>query len=71
MGVEDAGGQRDADEVVDDGPAEVLAHDVRGAAGDLDGERDEAEVVVEEEDVAGFAGEVGAGGHGEAGVGLG
>ncbi len=71
MGVEDAGGEGDADEVVDDGPAEILAHDVRGAAGDLDGERDEAEVVVEEEDVAGFAGEVGAGGHGEAGVGLG
>ena len=71
MGVRDAGGQGEADEVVDEGPAQVLAHDVGGAAGDADGEWDEVEVGVEEEDVAGFAGEVGACGHGEAGVGLG
>jgi hypothetical protein len=71
VGVEQAGGEGDADEVVDDGPGEVLAHDVNGAAGDADGGGEEVEVGVEEEDVAGFASEVGAGGHGEAGVGLG
>ena len=70
-GIEEAGGEGNAEEVVADGPGEVLAHDAERLAGEGEGGGNGGGLGAEEEDVAGFLGEIGAGAHGDAGVGLG
>ena len=70
-GIEQAGGERNAEEVVADGPAEILAHDAESLAGEGERGGNGGGLGAQEEDIAGFLGEIGTGAHGDAGVGLG
>ena len=70
-GVEQARGQRDAEHVVAGGPDQVLAHDAQGGAGQVERGGDRGGLGAQQQNIAGFLGQVGAGAHGDAGVGLG
>ena len=69
--VEDAGGDGDAEQVVAESPAQVLAHDAEGMAGEAESGDDLRRVAAQEDGVSGFTGKIGAGADGETGVGLG
>ena len=64
------GGKGDADGVINEGPKKVLAHDADGDAGDGKRIGGGEEIGAEQRDGGGFGGDVRAGGHGEADVGL-
>ena len=59
-GIEQAGGQWNSQQVVGGGPDEILAHDAEGLAGEGEGGGDGGGLGAQEQDVAGFLGEVGA-----------
>lgn len=70
-GIEPAkGGDRNAEEVIGEGPAEILVDDAHGAAGEGDGIGDGIETGAEECDITGFDGDTGAGGDGDTCIGL-
>ena len=64
-------GQRDADGVVAAGPEQVLADDAGGAPGQREQVGQAAQVVADQGDVGGAAGDLGAGAEGDADIGLG
>src|SRR6266536_3083648 len=69
--VEHAGGDRDADAVVDQGEEQVLADVAHGGPGQLYGGGDSGQRAGDEGDVGGFDGDVGAGTDGQSDVGRG
>ena len=69
-GVEDAGGDGDSEGVVDEGEEKILADVAHGGLAQLAGAEDSGEVSFDEGDAAAFHGDVGAGAHGDADVGL-
>src|SRR6187402_778454 len=70
VGVKDACRNRYPDEVVDQGPGKVLAHDAYGATGESDGYCDGTWLAPQQDHVPGFARQVGPGSHCDSGVGL-
>src|SRR5271156_107923 len=60
-GIEDSGGDRDAEQVVTECPAQVLAHHAQGVAGQRKCRHDLSRVAAQQNRVSSFAGEVGAG----------
>ena len=65
------GGEGDGGDVVAEGPEQVGLDGAQGAPGQADGVGGDAQVAVDEGEVAGFDGDVGAGAHGDPEVGLG
>src|SRR5471032_195087 len=69
-GVEQAeGGQRYADQVVDEGPEQVLAYLAVAAARDRDGGGHQRRIAAHQRDAGGVHGDVGAAGYGDADIG--
>ena len=69
--VQGAGGDRDEQDVVAEGPDESLLHRAHGAPRQRDRGDDAAQVAADQGDVGGGDGDVGAGADGDAEVGLG
>ena len=68
--IEDAGGDGHADGVVDEGEEKILADVAHGGLAQVAGAQDSGEVAFDQRDAAAFHGDVGAGAHGDADVGL-
>ena len=70
-GIERAGGKRDAEDVIADRPAEVLAHDAQRGTREAERGRNGFGLGAQQEHVAGFLREIGATAHGDSRIGLG
>ena len=68
--IEYAGGDGDSDGVVDEGEEKILADVAHGGLAELAGAQDSGEIAFDQRDAAAFHGNVGAGAHGDADVGL-
>src|SRR5581483_11907349 len=66
--VEDAGGEGNAEEVIDEGEEEILANVGHGATAQEDSAGQAAQIALHEGDAGRFDGDVGAGAHGNADV---
>ena len=69
--IEQAGGQRNADEVVANRPAQVLAHDAQSLTGEGERSGNSGWLRAQKQNIAGFLRKIGAGAHGNAGISLG
>ena len=68
--VKNAGGNRNADGVVDEGEEKILADVAHGGAAQVAGAHDSGEIAFDQSDAAAFHGNVGAGAHGDSDIGL-
>ena len=69
-GAEDAGGERHSERVVDEGKEKILADVPHGRLAKLAGAQNAGEVAFDQRDAATLHGDIGAGPHGDADVGL-
>ena len=67
--VENAGGEGEAEEVVGEGPEEVLLDVAEGGAGEVHGADEGGEVAFDEDEAGAVHGDIGAGAHGNADLG--